>query len=101
MPSSSSYTPQKYEMTALNHSKFHRLRALFTALHEPRRGTVRARNEVAMSKSCERICGFLGWLQQSGREKYPSFVNFETVELFLVNAWLLLRLHCGIQKMIG
>ncbi|KAJ3009320.1 hypothetical protein HKX48_008028, partial [Thoreauomyces humboldtii] len=70
-------------MTPLNHNEFHGLRTFFSVPYEPRRGNNRPRNEQTIAKSRERICGFLGWLKQSGRFAKPSFVNFEDVHLFL------------------
>ncbi|KAI8911913.1 hypothetical protein DFJ77DRAFT_542146 [Powellomyces hirtus] len=55
----------------------------FSVPYEPRRGNNRLRNEQTIAKSRKRICGFLGWLKQSGRFTNPSFVNFEDIELFL------------------
>ncbi|KAJ3145083.1 hypothetical protein HDU89_007603, partial [Geranomyces variabilis] len=77
------YTLQNYDMTPLNHTEFHGLRTFFSAPYEPRRGNSRPRNEQTIAKSRERICGFLGWLKQSGRFSKPSFVNFEDIDLFL------------------
>ncbi|KAI8916788.1 hypothetical protein DFJ77DRAFT_548367 [Powellomyces hirtus] len=77
------YTLQSFEMTPLNHLEFHRFREFFSVPYEPRRGNNRPRNEQTIAKSRERICGFLGWLKQSGRFTNPSFVNFEDIELFL------------------
>ncbi|KAJ3006099.1 hypothetical protein HKX48_000302 [Thoreauomyces humboldtii] len=77
------YTLQNYDMTPLNHTEFHGLRTFFSMPYEPRRGNNRPRNEQTIAKSRERICGFLGWLKQSGRSAKPSFVHFEDVHLFL------------------
>ncbi|KAJ3014128.1 hypothetical protein HKX48_005319, partial [Thoreauomyces humboldtii] len=77
------YTLQNYDMTPLNHNEFHGLRTFFSVPYEPRRGNNRPRNEHTIAKLRERICGFLGWLKQSGRFAKPSFVNFEDVHLFL------------------
>ncbi|KAJ3160312.1 hypothetical protein HDU88_007994 [Geranomyces variabilis] len=77
------YTLQNYDMTPLNHAEFHGLRAFFSVPYEPRRGNNRPRNEQTIAKSRERICGYLGWLKQSGRFSKPSFVQFEDINLFL------------------
>ncbi|KAJ3144594.1 hypothetical protein HDU89_008155 [Geranomyces variabilis] len=70
-------------MTPLNHREFHALRAFFSIPYEPRGGNNRPRNEQTIAKSRKRICGFLGWLKQSGRFRASSFEHFDDVELFM------------------
>ncbi|KAI8911910.1 hypothetical protein DFJ77DRAFT_549731 [Powellomyces hirtus] len=77
------YTLQSFKMTLLNHLELHRFCKFFSVPYEPRRGNNRLHNEQTIAKSRKRICGFLGWLKQSGRFTNPSFVNFEDIELFL------------------
>ncbi|KAJ3147724.1 hypothetical protein HDU86_007899 [Geranomyces michiganensis] len=85
------YTLQTFDMTLLNHQEFHALQAFFTAPYQPRRGNSRPRNEQTIAKGRERVCGFLGWLKQSGRFRTPSFVHYEDVDLFMdkyINGYL-------------
>ena len=72
-------------MTNLNHAEFHGLREFFSTPCGLLRGTGRARNAMTIAKSRERICGYLGWLKQSGRKKHPSFEHFRDLDLFLVS----------------
>ncbi|KAJ3277435.1 hypothetical protein HK104_003298 [Borealophlyctis nickersoniae] len=78
------YTLQPYDMTRQNHTEFYLLREFFSTSSNPGRGNNRSRNALTISKSRERICGYLGWLKESGRKKAPSFVDFEDVDVFLV-----------------
>ncbi|KAI8820030.1 uncharacterized protein EV422DRAFT_95895 [Fimicolochytrium jonesii] len=78
------YTLQSFEMTPLNHLEFHGLRAFFSVPYERRRGHGRPWNKQTIAKSRERICGFLGWLKESGRSRTPSFEHFEDVDWFLI-----------------
>ncbi|KAJ3049854.1 hypothetical protein HK097_009153 [Rhizophlyctis rosea] len=78
-----SYSLQPYDMTRLNHAEFHQLREFFSRPRTSRRGSTRARNAQTISKSCERISGYLGWLKESGRKKHPSFADFKDVDIFL------------------
>ncbi|KAJ3144174.1 hypothetical protein HDU89_008939 [Geranomyces variabilis] len=85
------YTLQTFDMTLLNHQEFHALQSFFRAPYEPRRGNSRPRNEQTIAKGRERVCGFLGWLKQSGRFRAPSFVHYEDIDLFMdkyVNGYL-------------
>ncbi|KAI8585354.1 hypothetical protein BDZ88DRAFT_442474 [Geranomyces variabilis] len=85
------YTLQTFDMTSLNHQEFHALQAFFSVPYEPRRGNSRPRNEQTIAKGRERVCGFLGWLKQSGRFRTPSFVHYEDVDLFMdkyINGYL-------------
>ncbi|KAJ3281231.1 hypothetical protein HK104_000128, partial [Borealophlyctis nickersoniae] len=87
------YTLQNFDMTRLNHTEFHGFREFFSRTRDPRRGNTRARNAQTISKARERICGYLGWLKESGRVKHPSFSDFEDVDTFLekyVDGYLLL-----------
>ncbi|KAI8817890.1 uncharacterized protein EV422DRAFT_570363 [Fimicolochytrium jonesii] len=77
------YTLQDFEMTTLNHSEFHHLREFFSTPRPRAKGINRVRNPQTIAKSRERICGFLGWLKQSGRVKQPSFKDFHDLDLFL------------------
>ena len=79
-----SYSLQPYDMTRLNHAEFHQMRDFFSSPNAFGRGPARARNAQTINKSCERICGYLGWLKESGRAKHPSFVDFQDVDTFLV-----------------
>ncbi|KAJ3271741.1 hypothetical protein HK104_004631, partial [Borealophlyctis nickersoniae] len=77
------YTLQNFDMTRLNHTEFHEFREFFSTTRDPRRGSARARNAQTINKTRERICGYLGWLKESGRLKHPSFSDFEDVDTFL------------------
>ncbi|KAJ3280125.1 hypothetical protein HK104_000895, partial [Borealophlyctis nickersoniae] len=77
------YTLQNFDMTRQNHTEFHEFREFFSTTRDPRRGNARARNAQTINKTRERICGFLGWLKESGRVKRPSFSDFEDVDTFL------------------
>ncbi|KAJ3282520.1 hypothetical protein HK104_010849 [Borealophlyctis nickersoniae] len=77
------YTLQTFDMTRLNHTEFHGFREFFSTTRDPRCGNTRARNAQTINKARERICGYLGWLKESGRVKHPSFSDFEDVDTFL------------------
>ncbi|KAJ3144675.1 hypothetical protein HDU86_001514 [Geranomyces michiganensis] len=77
------YTLQTFDMTLLKYQEFQALQAFFSIPYEPRRGNNRPCNEQTIAKGRERICGYLGWLKQSGLFRSPSFVHDEDVDLFM------------------